>query len=558
MTGGKKRDNNFVLGWTLSALAIAKHISYAIMALFFISVICVFSVSAQDSADHLVINEIYPAPFSGEKEWVEIYNPTLVDFDLSDFCLKDGAIATKNLSGMILAGEYFIFEVSSSWLNNSGEILRLIHNPSLGVIDQVAYGNWDDGSVDPDDNAQAPAQGQSISRIPNGQDTDIDRDDFRITAPTQAKENILPVFPSGVCINEIIPQPATGTDDEFIELYNFSDETIDLSGWQIDDSEGGSKPFLIPQSTFLIPGEYLVFQKSLTRISLNDSGDSVRLIDPNGDIKYQVPAYQKAIRGLSYSKFGDTWKWTTEITPKGENIFREEIILPDEDLLVEEMLISQVRELPIEETVKVIGVVSVLPGKLSSQYFYIEDESGGIQIYSYHKSFPFLRLGDVVSIVGELAEYKNERRIKISSESDIQITSSRSPPEAKKIKIDEINERLEGRYISVTGTVTKTSGNVFYIHGSGEIQVSIREGTGIKKPKMRVGDRVEIAGILSQYGDYYRILPTRQDDVKIIKSLSLAKSGMNLYLSLLITGLIFFLWNIFQKVKKRLQRLPQV
>jgi len=368
-------------------------------------------------------------------------------------------------------------------------------------------------------------------------------------------------------VPEILPEPATGSDDEYIELFNTGNNEVDLSDWRLDDSTAGSE-YVIPNGTKIASHQYLVFCKNSNalycnfnhkKITLNDiSSDYAVLIDPNGDIKYQVPAYQKAIRGLSYSKFGDTWKWTTLVTSGSENIFQEEIILPDEDLFVEEMLISQVRELPIEETVKVIGVVSVSPGKLSSQYFYIEDESGGIQIYSYHKSFPFLRLGDVVSIVGELAEYKNERRIKILSESDIQIISSRSPPEAKKIRIDDINEGMEGQYISVVGTVTKTSGNVFYIHGSGEIQVSIREGVGIKKPKMRVGDRVEIAGILSQYGDYYRILPTRQDDVKIIKSSSLAKSGINLHLSLLITGLIFFLWNIFQKVKKRLQRLPQV
>lgn len=562
MTGGKKNSKLF-LGRVLSSLTMTKYIFYAIMALFFISVICVSSAKAQDSDDHLVINEIHPAPFSAEKEWVEIYNPTLDDFDLSDFCLKDGAIAAKNLSGVISAREYFIFEVSSGWLNNSGEILQLIHCTSLEIIDQVAYGNWDDGSVNPDNNAQAPNQGQSISRIPNGQNTDVDRDDFRVTAPTQAKENILPYYPSGVRINEIFPQPATGADDEFIEIYNFFDETVDLSGWQIDDDESGSKPYLIPQNTLIAPEQYLIFGKNLTKISLNDSGDSARLIDPNGDIKSSV-SYDKACRGESYSWFFDRWKWTIEITPGNENVLREEVVLSDEDLFVPEIAIFDAKNLAVEETVKVSGVVSVLPGKLSNQYFYIEEENSGIQIYSYHKIFPSLQLGDVVTVIGELAEYKNEKRIKISASTDIQVISSRSPPEAKKIRINDLGEGFEGMYVQVTGTVSKTSGNVFYLCADGavgvetgyEIQISIREGTGIKKPKMRVGDRVEVAGILSQYGDYYRILPTRQDDVKIIKSSSLAKSGINLYLSLLITGLIFFLWIIFPKVKKRLRRLP--
>jgi len=529
-----------------------------IILLVFFSVF-LFSQNTRASDVDLLINEIYPNPTSGEVEWIEIYNPTNQTIDLTNYSIEDGTHKPKALFGMLCSGCYFVIEKNpdgfSFALNNDKEIIILKYIDL--IVDQVAYGNWDDGSVNPDENFQAPSQGKSLSRIPNGENSGQNKNDFRVLIPSKESENILPIFSSLIRINEIIPQPSTGSPDEFVELYNNSSQDIDISGWQLDDIDGGSSPYNIPDGTIIESGAYLVFKNQTTKISLNDSGDSVRLIDPNGDIK-SIVSYEKAKRGQSYSWFFDAWKWTNLVTSGSENIFQEEIILPDEDLFIEEALISQVRELPIEETVKVIGVVSVLPGKLSSQYFYIEDESGGIQIYSYHKSFPFLRLGDVVSIVGELAEYKNERRIKISSESDIQIISSRSPPEAKKIKIDEINERLEGRYISVTGTVTKTSGNVFYIRGSGEIQVSIREGTGIKKPKMRVGDRVEIAGILSQYGDYYRILPTRQDDVKIIKSLSLAKSGMNLYLSLLITGLIFFLWNIFQKVKKRLQRLLQV
>lgn len=520
-------------------------VSSVIFILFFI-----FAPKTRAAGDHLVINEIYPAPLSGEKEWVELYNPTGVDTGLVDYSLKDGGVAAKNLSGIISAGDYFIFEVSSGWLNNSGETLSLIYKPTSAIVDEVAYGNWDDGDLT--NNAVAPSNSESISRIPNGQDTDIDTDDFRIVPVTKGKENILPppvVYSNQIYINEILPQPATGSADEYIEIYNSGNGEIDLSGWQIDDISGGSSPYNIPVGTKISGGEHLSFYNPTTKISLNDSGDSARLIDPNGDVKSEI-SYSKAIRGQSYSRFSDSWQWTLTLTPNGVNVLTLEV-LEVEEIGIGEVDIPTARQIENGQTVTISGIVSVVPNTLSTQYFYIQDANSGIQIYNYNKNFPALNVGDEIQATGELSEYKNEKRLKITSASDIVVISNKSPPEAIRTEIDNLSEGFEGRYVVIRGTVSKTSGNTFYVHGSGEIQVVIRDSTGIKKPKMRTGDIVEIAGILSQYGDYYRILPTRQGDVKIIKSSTLAKSGMDFWLYIILAIFLSALWIILQKVNSR-------
>lgn len=544
-----------------------KGIARSLFAFLFFVLLFLSSQKAKASDAQLVINEVYPAPLSDEKEWVEIYNPAALDVDLSDYSLKDGSIAAKNLSGTILAENYFVFEVSSGWLNNSGETLSLVYKPSAIAVDKVTYGDWDDG--DTTNNAQKPASGGSISRIPNGGDTGIDIDDFQIVPTTKGGENILPppvVYSDKIIINEILPQPATVSGDEFIELYNSGDTDVDLSNWRLDDASAGSE-YEIPAGTIIGAKRYLVFCKDSTRpycdftntkIALNDtSSDHAILLDPNGDLKYQVPDYTKARRGQSFSKFDNNWQWTITLTPGSYNIFSEEIDLAVNDIQIIDTDIVTARTLLDETVVAVIGTVSVVPGKLSSQYFYIQDLVSGIQIYNYNKEFPVLSPGDEIKVCGELATSSNERRIKITAASDITILNTHPPPEAQKKTINSLGESLEGRYIVVTGTVTKTSGNTFYIHGSGEIQVAIREGTDINKPKMHVGDLVQIAGILSQYKDSYRILPTRQDDVKIVKSASLAKSGADLSLPLVISVVIILLWNIFQKVKKKQRISPQ-
>ncbi|PIU24242.1 hypothetical protein COT12_02045, partial [Candidatus Berkelbacteria bacterium CG08_land_8_20_14_0_20_39_8] len=221
------------------------------------------------------------------------------------------------------------------------------------------------------------------------------------------------------------------------------------------------------------------------------------------------------------------------------------------DVQIIETDISSARNLPDEEAVQVTGIISVTPGKLSSQYFYIQDDNSGIQIYNYNKDFPNLTQGDQIQVIGELGTTNNEKRIKISLASDIIILSTHPPPEAKKTTISEIGENLEGKYISVIGTVTKTSGNTFFIHGSGEIQVSIREGTDIEKPRMKVGDKVQIAGILSQYKDNYRILPITQNDVKIISSAKLAKSGPTPILALITSFIITWIISVLQQRKRK-------
>ena len=44
-----------------------------------------------------------------------------------------------------------------------------------------------------------------------------------------------------------------------IELYNAGSVAVDLAGWSLDDAEGDSTPYPIPQGTILQPSAFLVF-----------------------------------------------------------------------------------------------------------------------------------------------------------------------------------------------------------------------------------------------------------------------------------------------------------
>lgn len=514
------------------------------------------------SASGPVINEIFPAPISGSsetEEWVEIYDPNGLMADIGEYSLTkitgSGTEYTKQLSASICTdfSNYLTCSFASGWLANTGSTLILRRGPGEN-LDRVTYGSF---STD----APVPSSGGSVSRIPNGSDTDSDFADFRIVPITKGEENKMPspvVYSDKIEISEICPEPASGPSDEFIELFNSGPEAIDLSGWLIDDIEsGGSSPHAIADGTIIRPNEYLAFYNSTTKIAFNDTGDSARLLDPDGNIKASI-SYDKANRGQSFSSFAGSWIWSLKITPGAENILETEN--QDQDISNELTFqkISEIKSLPDGDEVLIQGAVGVPPGILSNQYFYIQDETAGIQIYLYSKQFPLLSFGTLVQIAGEMSTVSGERRIKISDPNDITILAAGAVPSPVILTIDELSEKYVGMAIQIEGTVTKTSGSVFYLHGSGEVKILINALTGIKKPKMRVGNKVRVYGILTAYKGSLRLLPYEQSGVIILDSGALPETGCDRAER---QNNIFEIWNSRQlqpmKRKRLVNNLPR-
>ena len=86
-----------------------------------------------------------------------------------------------------------------------------------------------------------------------------------------------------VVINEISPGDANGASS-WVELYNSSTDTsVDLGYWQLDTgSEETDDSYYIPINTSILPGGYLVFERSMTGLAIVQSG-TLRLhaLDPD-------------------------------------------------------------------------------------------------------------------------------------------------------------------------------------------------------------------------------------------------------------------------------------
>jgi len=417
-------------------------------------------------------------------------------------------------------------------------------------------------------------------------DSDSD-DDSSNDDGTETKEPTGP-FSTEVILTEFLPNPAgsdTVDQGEFIEIYNKGTATVDLSSWQLDDEEGGSSPHTIADNTAIKAGEYLVFYRGDTKLSINNSGDSVRILHPDGEVSDSVAYEGKAEDGQAYARDEQgEWAWTISSTPgKANEIDQPEDETKDEDesststdstesdtpskdstptqktdedeesAEAKTLTIKQAKAQAKNTEMVVAGVVTVPPKILSDTYLYIQDKTGGIQIYFSKKDFPDLKLGDQVKVQGKISEKSGEKKINISEQKDVSVTGSGDPPQPAFLSTGGVKEQFTGQLVKVTGQLVKSSGTTFYINdGSGEVKISLQKSAGLKKPEWKKEDWVTITGVVGKTSSGLRVLPRYQEDLQTGKAAAgeegkIPAAGAGI-LSGLLLSVLLVVAGVFRKI----------
>jgi endonuclease YncB( thermonuclease family) len=127
-----------------------------------------------------------------------------------------------------------------------------------------------------------------------------------------------------VVISEFIPNPTGSDDEEWIELYNPTNQIIELCNLWLDDSEGGSSPYRLDDYS-IAAYSYLVIPRASSRLALNNTDDAARLLikeRQNYNVQSEV-FYQSSNEGQSYSLREDgEYAWTPYVSPGEENTFK--------------------------------------------------------------------------------------------------------------------------------------------------------------------------------------------------------------------------------------------
>lgn len=315
----------------------------------------------------VALNEFLPSPASDwdgdgvastDDEWIELFNRNAQPLDLSGWFLDDEAEAAAldqaGLSGpqgtvsyllppgTVIPGRGFLViyrRVSGIALNNDGDSVRLL-GPGRYEVESFAYGStradvaWsktvDGGDAWTQDYPPSPGGSNQPGPAPTPTVTST----FTVSPTPGSTPTPTPgELPSGISLNEFMPDPANDWNedgvsdalDEYIELYNANDLAVNVGGWQLDDVDdtagrafygsAGSRTYVIPPGTVIPARGFLVFFRAQTGVALNNDGDQVRLLHPDGVV---VEAFEYPTSGNdeAYSKTADGGaEWTRDYPP---------------------------------------------------------------------------------------------------------------------------------------------------------------------------------------------------------------------------------------------------
>ncbi len=146
---------------------------------------------------------------------------------------------------------------------------------------------------------------------------------------------------NNIKITEIMPNPSE--DEEWIEIFNAGTTAINLGNWTLADSTKKSSPYRIPDTVVLKGGNYAVFKKSATKISLNNDRDELFLKNFKDDLIDNIIYDGAAQKDNSYALINieqqtaaetlslvasaqavqkntdEVWEWIDEPTPGAGN-----------------------------------------------------------------------------------------------------------------------------------------------------------------------------------------------------------------------------------------------
>jgi len=524
--------------------------------------------------ESLQVNELYPHPETGEPEWVEVLNTSSSAIVTNGWSLVDesGAV-TLFPNGEITPGSFLVMENPKGKLNNDGDTV-IIKDPSGNVIDAVMY-NADLGLVPalgeslirtglhalaitttPTKNSEnvetQKSTTTSATATTSSSSTSNTNPEISIVATNTTSATTSPIVSStstttlqtdnsttiipishAIHLSEFYPNTG-GTDstDEFIEIRNDGTEPVSLSDWSVTDSSGTR--FTFAKTDTIASNAFLAIMRPQSHITLNNTGDTITLFAPDGSIA-DSKTYDQANATFSFAIINGVWTWTGTPTPNEQNSIpqnNEPVVASDPIGTIATAPSAQststngtisARVLTIADAklandgtrLTVRGFVTVLPNVFNSQTMYVQDDTGGIQIYKSNCRFPNLVMGQEVTITGTLSHINGEVRLKVANTATINVGSTVSTVTASTVSPDNQNTSI-GSLMTIAGMVISRSGNQAFVDVDGKKwTVDLPKGSPVDTALFTKGSRVEVSGIMTQSQNNLHLKPRSDQDISV-------------------------------------------
>ena len=272
------------------------------------------------SSGALVINEVCPDPKVGIPDedgdivdWLELRNTTNMPVSLAGYCLSDKENKPlkwrfPDSATIPPNGYYLVYCSGKDKLQQNG----VPHtNFSISAERETLVLSDENGRL---------VDRVTIENVPADYSVGRDRtgawDFFSLATPGSANdadgqsktdELIRAYNPTGVYISEVMASGdtvltgATGTSSDYVELYNSSANSVDISYYGLSDSLKRPRKWQFPQGTAIAPGEYKVilldgnsavssYYELHTNFKLSRAGgETISFCDPSGKVLDRMP-----------------------------------------------------------------------------------------------------------------------------------------------------------------------------------------------------------------------------------------------------------------------------
>lgn len=439
------------------------------------------SPSSGTYAAKIIVTEFLPDPedSDADNEFIEIYNAGSQDENIGKWIIEDRAGKIKTYlipeSIIIKTGEFKVFMSSETRivLNNSGDGI-VLKNKNSEIQDKtpISSAASEDVSYALADNGLWVWTKKPTLGSKNEIEMEEKKESPAKAAETSEKdlenkpeETINYDYSDGIIITEILPDPE-GSDNklnyEWIEIYNDSDKEVDLNGWAIDDIQNKGSKRYVLEES----------RKIGPQKYLIFSKEETNLILNNTEDEVNILwpdgtivdgiSYKKPKEGFSYGLFG-SGEWGWSSKPS-----------PGKENIVSEAEI----------------VKKQTQDKMADEE---ENETEEGLVY-----------GD--------ADLENRAGKNITEFIETDVESAKKLPRFSSVKVSGI--------VSVSPGIFQD--NMFYISGSGMQIFSYSKIFG----GIKLGDKVELFGKMSEIGGEKRLLVESPDLLKIINHDNLLEPKM--------------------------------
>lgn len=479
----------------------------------------------------IVLSEVLPGvPGNNNYEFVELYNAGATPVDLNGwslwFRLADNqdeklvyrweAPAEAPGYGHILlahAGQEYSVLADATYTQplferKGGLVLRDVAGET---VDAVGWGEGLPAGYVEGAPAPVPTEGASLERLPgaeegNGSDGDNNAGDFALSAVPNPQNSGSPPTPlpeRRLVLSVTLPEsvePGSAVAYE-VSVQNLTGDT--LQGLRV------SLP-LPPEYTVVSLPDNVGEAAGRLTWRLAELGDGAT---ETVAIALQAPwTYATCVVGGAYIESAD---WPLRAYGPLQRVAIEGGFIP----------IAAARTLE-GKNVTVEGVATMYTGGFyaggGGTKFYLEDETGGIQVYCPGgEGVVDVAIGDRVRVSGEIELYRNAVEIIPGTyDTDVEILEAAGEPALPTLAISDLgeDESLLGRAGTFTGTLT----GIQELNFSYELDLAGDEGytahlnvekqTGVNVEPLEVGKMYRVSGVIEIYVNQWQVKPRRQED----------------------------------------------